>query len=75
MTQYSHLSEYGVKVGDTVKTGQIIGRTGNKRSCRRRSSAFRRARGRRARASPLEWLDSTWVKNNITSRLNINLNL
>ena len=23
---------------------------------------------------PLEWLDPSWVKNNITSRMNINLN-
>ena len=74
MTQYSHLSEYGVKVGDTVKTGQIIGRTGTSGLAGGDHLHFGVLVGG-VPVQPLEWLDSTWVKNNITSRLNINLNL
>ena len=74
MTQYSHLSEYGVKVGDTVKTGQIIGRTGTSGLAGGDHLHFGVLVGG-VPVQPLEWLDSSWVKNNITSRLNINLNL
>ena len=74
MTQYSHLSEYDVKVGDTVKTGQIIGRTGTSGLAGGDHLHFGVLVGG-VPVQPLEWLDSTWVKNNITSRININLNL
>ncbi|WP_294486561.1 M23 family metallopeptidase [uncultured Mailhella sp.] len=74
MTQYSHLSEYDVKVGDTVKTGQIIGRTGTSGLAGGDHLHFGVLVGG-VPVQPLEWLDSSWVKNNITSRININLNL
>ena len=72
MTQYSHLSEYGVKVGDTVKAGQIIGRTGTSGLAGGDHLHFGVLVGG-VPVQPLEWLDSSWVKNNITSRLNIKL--
>ena len=72
MTQYSHLSEYNVKVGDTVEAGQIIGRTGTSGLAGGDHLHFGVLVGG-VPVQPLEWLDPTWVKNNITSRLNISL--
>ena len=63
---------YGVKVGDTVKTGQIIGRTGTSGLAGGDHLHFGVLVGG-VPVQPLEWLDPTWVKNNITSRLNISL--
>ena len=74
MTQYSHLSEYAVKVGDVVEAGQIIGRTGTSGLAGGDHLHFGVLVGG-VPVQPLEWLDPTWVKNNITSRININLNL
>ena len=70
MTQYSHLSEYSVAVGDTVKAGQIIGRTGTSGLAGGDHLHFGVLIGG-VPVQPLEWLDASWVKNNITSRLNI----
>ena len=70
MTQYSHLSEYGVQVGETVKAGQIIGRTGTSGLAGGDHLHFGVLVGG-VPVQPLEWLDATWVKNNITSRMNI----
>lgn len=70
MTQYSHLSEYGVQVGEMVKAGQIIGRTGTSGLAGGDHLHFGVLVGG-VPVQPLEWLDATWVKNNITSRMNI----
>ncbi|MGN1038987.1 MAG: M23 family metallopeptidase, partial [Mailhella sp.] len=70
MTQYSHLSEYSVAVGDTVKAGQIIGRTGTSGLAGGDHLHFGVLIGG-VPVQPLEWLDASWVKNNITSRINI----
>ncbi len=70
MTQYSHLSEYSVKVGDVVKAGQIIGRTGTSGLAGGDHLHFGVLVGG-IPVQPLEWLDASWVKNNITSRQNI----
>jgi murein DD-endopeptidase MepM/ murein hydrolase activator NlpD len=65
---YSHLSQIDVAVGDTVKRGQIIGKTG----------ATGMAGGDHLHfgvlcsgipVNPYEWWDGTWIKNNITSKL------
>ncbi len=69
MTQYSHLSEYAVQVGDVVKAGQIIGRTGTSGLAGGDHLHFGVLVGG-VPVQPLEWLDASWVKNNITSRLN-----
>lgn len=70
MTQYSHLSEYKAKVGDVVKAGQIIGRTGVSGLAGGDHLHFGVLVGG-VPVQPLEWLDSKWVQNNITSRLHI----
>lgn len=66
---YSHLSQISVAVGDTVTRGQQIGQTG----------ATGLAGGDHLHFSmivhnvfvnPLEWWDSTWIENNITSKIN-----
>lgn len=72
MTQYSHLSEYAVKTGDVVTAGQIIGRTGVSGLAGGDHLHFGVLVGG-VPVQPLEWLDASWVKNNITSRLNISL--
>lgn len=70
MTQYSHLSEYLVKVGDTVKAGDIIGHTGTTGLAGGDHLHFGVLVGG-VPVQPLEWLDPAWVRNNITARLNI----
>lgn len=65
---YSHLSEIGVSVGQSVEKGAIIGRTG----------ATGMAGGDHLHfgilvsgleVTPLEWLDGRWIKHNIIDRI------
>ena len=70
MTQYSHLSDYRVQVGDEVKAGDIIGRTGTSGLAGGDHLHFGVLVGG-VPVQPLEWLDPNWVRNNITTRLNI----
>ena len=72
MTQYSHLTDYGVSVGDVVKAGQTIGTTGVSGLAGGDHLHFGVLVGG-VPVQPLEWLDSSWVKNNITSRLKTNV--
>lgn len=69
-TLYGHLSRMAVKAGDKVEKGQIIGNTG----------ATGMAAGDHLHfgvlvsgqeVSPVEWWDPSWIKNNITDKLNI----
>ncbi len=69
MTQYSHLSEYLVKVGDEVKAGDIIAHTGMSGLAGGDHLHFGVLVGG-IPVQPLEWLDAAWVRNNITSRMN-----
>ena len=66
-TLYAHLSSIDANVGDRVEKGQIIGRTG----------ATGMAGGDHLHyevivsglpVSPFEWWDSSWIKNNFTSK-------
>ncbi|MFP4474268.1 MAG: M23 family metallopeptidase [Desulfatibacillaceae bacterium] len=66
-SQYSHLSEVTVNVGDQVAKGDIIGRTG----------ATGLAGGDHLHygmmvqdtfVNPIEWWDPNWIRNNITSK-------
>ena len=66
---YSHLSEIGVNVGQNVERGQIIAKTGMTGMAGGDHlhfgimiSGFE--------VTPLEWLDSHWVKDNIVDRIN-----
>ncbi len=72
MTQYSHLTDYKVNVGDVVKAGDIVGTTGVSGLAGGDHLHFGVLVGG-VPVQPLEWLDSSWVKNNITSRLNTNV--
>ena len=65
---YSHMSEISVETGQTVTRGEPIGRTG----------ATGMAVGDHLHfgilisgleVSPIEWLDSKWIRDNITDRL------
>ena len=66
-TLYGHLSQFRVKAGDTVKKGQVIGRTG-----------FTGLAGgdhlhfgvlvSGLPVNPREWWDPSWLKNNITAK-------
>ncbi|CCO24377.1 M23 family metallopeptidase [Maridesulfovibrio hydrothermalis] len=67
-TLYSHLSQIDVEPGDMVERGQIIGKTG----------ATGMAGGDHLHygvicsgipVNPVEWWDSTWIRNNISSKL------
>ncbi len=69
-TLYAHLSSMAVEVGDVVERGQIIGRTG----------ATGLAGGDHLHygiivggvpVNPIEWWDKNWVRNNITSKLQL----
>ena len=72
MTQYSHLTDYAVQVGDVVKAGQTVGTTGVSGLAGGDHLHFGVLVGG-VPVQPLEWLDSSWVRNNITSRLNTNV--
>lgn len=72
MTQYSHLTDYNVKVGDVVKAGDILGTTGVSGLAGGDHLHYGVLVGG-VPVQPLEWLDSSWVKNNITSRLKTNV--
>jgi len=72
MTQYSHLTDYAVKVGDVVKAGQTLGTTGVSGLAGGDHLHFGVLVGG-VPVQPLEWLDSSWVRNNILSRLNVNV--
>ena len=67
---YGHLSRMSVKAGDTVEKGQVIGNTG----------ATGMAGGDHLHygvivsgepVNPIEWWDSSWIKNNVTGKLEI----
>lgn len=69
-TLYAHLSRMDVQVGDLVDRGQIIGTTG----------ATGLAGGDHLHygvvisgvpVNPIEWWDTNWVRNNITSKLEL----
>ncbi len=67
-TIYSHLSQIEVAVGDRIKQGDTLGRTG----------ATGMAGGDHLHfgvtvsgipVNPIEWWDGSWIRNNITSKL------
>ena len=61
-----------VKVGDMVKAGDTVGTTGVSGLAGGDHLHFGVLVGG-VPVQPLEWLDSSWVKNNILSRLNTNV--
>jgi murein DD-endopeptidase MepM/ murein hydrolase activator NlpD len=67
---YSHLSQADVKKGDTVERGQVIGRTGTTGMAVGDHLHFGMFINKRF-IDPIEWLDPNWIKNNITSKLDL----
>jgi murein DD-endopeptidase MepM/ murein hydrolase activator NlpD len=65
---YSHLSGFDVKEGQVVQKGQIIGRTGSTGLAGGDHLHF----GMMVHdtfVNPVEWWDASWIKNNITSKI------
>jgi len=68
MSLYSHLSEQLVKVGDVVTKGQIIGKTGSTGLAFGDHLHLGILVGG-VEVNPMEWLDSKWIRDNITDRV------
>ena len=69
LSMYSHLSSYNVQKDQLVSKGEIIGRTGMTGLAGGDHLHF----GiliHNTFANPVEWWDATWIKNNITSKIN-----
>jgi hypothetical protein len=67
-TLYGHLSRIGVKVGDSIEKGQVIGNTGSTGMVFGDHLHFGVVVGGQE-VSPVEWWDPSWLKNNITGKL------
>lgn len=72
MTLYAHLTEFHVQAGDDVKAGQSIGLTGTTGMAVGDHVHFGVLVGG-IPVNPIEWLDSKWVRNNISNRINTSL--
>ncbi|SHN54032.1 M23 family metallopeptidase [Desulfovibrio litoralis] len=68
-TLYSHLNDYSVEVGQAVKKGDIIGRTGKTGMAAGDHLHFGVTVGG-IEVMPLEWFDPHWIKDNIVDRVN-----
>jgi len=69
-TLYAHLSSMDVAVGDNIDRGQIIGRTGSTGLAGGDHLHFGVIISG-VPVNPIEWWDKNWVKNNITSKLQL----
>ena len=67
-TLYGHLSRINVKAGDEVKKGQIIGNTGDTGLAGGDHLHFGVVVSGEE-VNPIEWWDPSWIKNNVTSKL------
>ena len=67
-TIYGHLSRIGVKPGDNVEKGQIIGSTGATGMAGGDHLHFETAISGQS-VNPIEWWDPHWMKNNVTGKL------
>jgi murein DD-endopeptidase MepM/ murein hydrolase activator NlpD len=67
-TVYGHLSRIGVKPGDSVEKGEIIGDTGATGMAGGDHLHFEMNISGQA-VNPIEWWDAHWMKNNITGKL------
>lgn len=68
MSIYSHLSEIGVRHGDVVQKGQIVGKTGSTGLAFGDHLHFGVLVGG-VEVTPLEWIDAKWIRDNVTGRL------
>ena len=69
-TLYGHLSRIGVKVGESVERGQIIGNSGATGMAAGDHLHFGVVVSGQE-VSPLEWWDASWVRNNVTGKLGL----
>jgi murein DD-endopeptidase MepM/ murein hydrolase activator NlpD len=67
-TLYGHLSRIGVKVGDEVKKGDVIGNTGDTGLAGGDHLHFGVVISGE-QVNPIEWWDPSWIKNNVTGKL------
>ncbi len=65
---YGHLSRIDVKVGDEVQKGQIIGATGDTGLAGGDHLHFGVVVSGE-QVNPIEWWDGSWIKNNVTDKL------
>jgi Peptidase family M23 len=67
-TLYGHLSRIGVKPGEDVEKGQIIGSTGATGMAGGDHLHFEVTISGQS-VNPIEWWDSHWIKNNVSGKL------
>jgi murein DD-endopeptidase MepM/ murein hydrolase activator NlpD len=67
---YGHLSRIGVKPGDNVEKGQIIGSTGATGMAGGDHLHFETVISGQS-VNPIEWWDPHWMKNNVTGKLEL----
>ncbi|HJV67055.1 MAG TPA: M23 family metallopeptidase [Geomonas sp.] len=67
-TLYGHLSGIGVKVGDEVQKGTLIGTTGDTGLAGGDHLHFGVVVSGE-QVNPIEWWDPSWIRNNVTSKL------
>ncbi|MDD2542514.1 MAG: M23 family metallopeptidase [Desulfuromonadaceae bacterium] len=67
-TLYGHLSRIAVKTGDKVHKGQIIGNTGDTGLAGGDHLHFGVVISGE-QVNPIEWWDSSWIRNNVSSKL------
>lgn len=68
LSSYSHMSSVRVKVGDKVKKGDVIGRTGVTGLVGGDHLHYGMI-VHNTFVNPIEWFDGHWIKNNITTKL------
>jgi len=69
-TIYGHLSRIGVKEGDNVEKGQMIGNTGATGMAGGDHLHFEVVVSGQS-VNPIEWWDPSWIKNNVSSKLEL----
>jgi murein DD-endopeptidase MepM/ murein hydrolase activator NlpD len=67
-TLYGHLSRIGVKAGDQLRKGEIIGNTGDTGLAGGDHLHFGTVISGE-QVNPIEWWDPTWIRNNVTGKL------
>jgi murein DD-endopeptidase MepM/ murein hydrolase activator NlpD len=70
MSLYGHMSAIDVKVGDTVRKGQVLGRTGSTGLAggdHLHLEIFVQGKS----VDPLEWLDEHWIRDNIGTKVKL----
>ena len=67
---YSHMSQISIKEGDMVKTGDDLGSTGVTGLAGGDHLHFSMI-VHNVFVNPVEWWDDSWIKNNITSKIEL----